>query len=124
MQPCEDGFLLSEVPLGAGMLDLARIVTALRQANPRINLNLEMVTRDPLRIPCLKDGYYATFARSYRDRRLAAAMARAQSSSVKVRVPITAGKTLADILAEEETYNRESLTWMQQHLRASKGATN
>jgi hypothetical protein len=28
---------------------------------PKINLNLEMITRDPLKIPCLTDRYWATF---------------------------------------------------------------
>ena len=30
-----DGFLLSEVPLGEGILDLKGMVAALRKANPR-----------------------------------------------------------------------------------------
>ena len=27
-----------------------------------IRLNLEMITRDPLKVPCLTEGYWATFA--------------------------------------------------------------
>jgi sugar phosphate isomerase/epimerase len=57
----EQGFLLSEVPLGEGFLDLARIVRMLRAARPEIRLNLEMITRDPLRVPCLSERYWATF---------------------------------------------------------------
>ena len=57
----EKGFRISEVPLGAGMLDLPRIVKALRAARPEIRLNLEMITRDPLDVPCLTDRYWATF---------------------------------------------------------------
>ena len=57
-----DGFLLSEVPLGAGVLDLApRRQGSLRTARPEIRLNLEMITRDPLKVPCLSDGYWTTF---------------------------------------------------------------
>lgn len=55
-----DGFLLSEVPLGHGFLDLKRIVATLRKAKPDIKLNLEMITRDPLRVPCLQQKYWAT----------------------------------------------------------------
>jgi hypothetical protein len=55
-----DGFLLAEVPLGDGFLDLKGIVGALQKARPAVRLSLEMITRDPLRIPCLTDGYWAT----------------------------------------------------------------
>lgn len=56
----DDGFLLSEVPLGEGFLDLKRIVATLRKAKPEVKLNLEMITRDPLRIPCLTRKYWTT----------------------------------------------------------------
>ncbi len=56
-----DGFLLSEVPLGTGVLDLPRVVRTLRAADPEIRLNLEMITRDPLKVPCLTDRYWTTF---------------------------------------------------------------
>ena len=59
----EDGFLLSEVPFGEGYVDLAKIVQILRQAQPGVRFNLEMITRDPLQIPCLSEGYWATFGR-------------------------------------------------------------
>jgi 3-oxoisoapionate decarboxylase len=57
----EHGFLLSEVPLGAGFFDLARLVKTVERANPKIRWNLEMITRDPLQIPYLTDKYWATF---------------------------------------------------------------
>ena len=57
----EHGFLLSEVPLGKGFLDLARMIQILERANPKIQWNLEMITRDPLEIPCLHDKYWPTF---------------------------------------------------------------
>jgi 3-oxoisoapionate decarboxylase len=56
-----DGFLLSGVPLGTGNVDLKTIVTILRKQRPEINFCLEMITRDPLRIPCLTDEYWKTF---------------------------------------------------------------
>jgi sugar phosphate isomerase/epimerase len=56
-----DGFLLSEVPLGKGMLDLPRIVSLCKKQNPDVTFNLEMITRDPLEIPCLKKEYWTTF---------------------------------------------------------------
>jgi len=56
-----EGFLLSEMPLGDGLLDMRRIVDTLRRARPETRLTLEMITRDPLKVPCLTDAYWATF---------------------------------------------------------------
>jgi 3-oxoisoapionate decarboxylase len=57
----KDGFLLSEVPMGKGMLNLPEMVAICKKFNPEIKFNLEMITRDPLEIPCLKESYWATF---------------------------------------------------------------
>jgi len=57
----EDGILLSEVPLGKGILDLPKIFSICNQHNSKTTYNLEMITRDPLQVPCLKDDYWATF---------------------------------------------------------------
>jgi len=57
----EDGFLLADVPLGRGLLNLAKMIGILRKANPGINFSLEMATRDPLQVPCLTEKYWATF---------------------------------------------------------------
>jgi sugar phosphate isomerase/epimerase len=65
VEPYEDGFLLSEVPLGDGILDLARWVAALRQRDPRIPFDVETITRDPLKIPVFTQKYWATFDDSY-----------------------------------------------------------
>ncbi|MBO0797686.1 MAG: TIM barrel protein [Blastocatellia bacterium] len=61
LQPYEDGFLLSEVPLGEGMLDLPRIVATIQKANPQTKFSLEMITRDPLKVPCMTPQYWEVF---------------------------------------------------------------
>jgi 3-oxoisoapionate decarboxylase len=61
----EDGFLLSEVALGEGILDLKQIVQLLRQKDPKMIFDLEMITRDPLKIPVFTPKYWATFDDSY-----------------------------------------------------------
>ena len=53
----EDGFLLSEVPLGSGILALDKMFELCRKHNPAVAFSLEMITRDPLQIPCLKESY-------------------------------------------------------------------
>ncbi len=57
----QDGFLLSEVPLGTGQLDLKKMVSVCLTHNPEIKFNLEMITRNPLKVPCFTDKYWATF---------------------------------------------------------------
>jgi 3-oxoisoapionate decarboxylase len=61
VQPYEDGFLLSEVPLGEGMLDLPKIVAIIQKHNPKTKFSLEMITRDPLKVPCLTSQYWDVF---------------------------------------------------------------
>ncbi len=62
VESAADGFLLAEVPLGGGMLDLRRIVRRVHQAKPQARFHLEMITRNPLSIPCLADDYWRTMA--------------------------------------------------------------
>ncbi len=57
----QDGFLLSEVLLGDGFLDLQKMISVVHQARPRTRYTLEMITRDPLKVPCLDDEYWVTF---------------------------------------------------------------
>jgi 3-oxoisoapionate decarboxylase len=61
LEPYDDGFLLSEVPMGEGMLDLAKLYRTIQTARPATKFSLEMITRDPLKIPVLTEKYWATF---------------------------------------------------------------
>jgi sugar phosphate isomerase/epimerase len=56
-----DGFLLSEVVMGTGLLDIKRVISTIQSARPKAKLVLEMITRNPLSVPCLTDKYWATF---------------------------------------------------------------
>ena len=49
--PYDEGFLLSEVALGEGMLDIPGMVKGLQQRDPNMIFALEMITREPLKIP-------------------------------------------------------------------------
>jgi sugar phosphate isomerase/epimerase len=55
-----DGFWFADVPLGEGFLDLPALIKILRDAKPDIHLNLELITRDPLDVPCLKKEFWVT----------------------------------------------------------------
>lgn len=63
-----DGFLLSEVILGQGFIDLPRALSLIQTSRPHTRLSLEMITRDPLHIPCFADQYWATFPERDADR--------------------------------------------------------
>ncbi len=60
--PDDDGFFMSEVLFHDGYLDLARAIRTVQQARPKTRLCLEMITRDPLKVSCMSDRYWATFA--------------------------------------------------------------
>jgi len=57
----EDGFLLGDVPLGQGCIDLKTVVRTLRSRCPDVRFSLELITRDALQVPCLTDKYWTTF---------------------------------------------------------------
>lgn len=59
--PDRNGFLLSEVVLGEGALELRAMLNAIRARRPETRFTLEMITRNPLAVPCLTDAYWATF---------------------------------------------------------------
>jgi sugar phosphate isomerase/epimerase len=69
-----EGFLLVEVPFGEGFLDLKWTVDTIARARPNTRFTLEMMTRSPLKIPCLTERYWTTFA-ELRGRSLARAIA-------------------------------------------------
>lgn len=61
VRPVDDGFEMAEVPLGQGALPLEAMLRLLRAAPGQPQFQLEMITRDSLRIPCLKPPYWASF---------------------------------------------------------------
>ncbi|MCY7356842.1 MAG: sugar phosphate isomerase/epimerase [Rudanella sp.] len=96
-----DGFLLSEVPLGKGVLDLPTMVAVCKKSNPAVTFNLEMITRDPLEIPCLKQDYWATFG-NVPGAELAHMLRLVQQQKSTAPLPRTAQLSAEDKLAAEE----------------------
>ena len=107
VEESKDGFRMAEVPLGRGFFDLPRMVAAVRQASPKAMFHLEMITRDPLSIPCLTDKYWATLERvSGRD--LARTIAQVRKAAGTEPIPrISALSTEQQLLAEDR-HVRES----------------
>lgn len=101
VQEYNEGFLLAEVPLGTGFLDLPELRRTLRRANPAIRFNLEMITRDPLRIPCLTRGYWATLD-DISGRRLADTLATVRAHAPRQGLPRISELTAAQRLERED----------------------
>lgn len=112
-----DGFLLAEVPLGTGFLDMPRICRTLTRARPDILLNLEMITRDPLQVPCLNKDYWQTFEK-LPGRDLAATLALVRSNPPSQPLPRVSELTAAEHLAREEENVRQCLRFAAEKLKS------
>ncbi|HKH60825.1 MAG TPA: TIM barrel protein [Flavitalea sp.] len=110
-----DGFLMSEVPLGKGFLDLPKIVALCRQHNPLIHFNLEMITRDPLKIPCLRNDYWASFE-GVSGRELARTLRMVKQNKYEPHLPGVSHLSQEERLAVEEENVLESLRYSKVRL--------
>jgi sugar phosphate isomerase/epimerase len=115
VEPYEDGFTLSEVPLGDGFLDIKGMVAAIQKQNPNAVFDLEMMTREPLKIPVYTAKYWATFE-DIPGRDLAHILDLVRKNKPKFPVPHTEGLPLAEQVKVEEANNRKSLEWARQNL--------
>jgi 3-oxoisoapionate decarboxylase len=119
VEPYEDGFLLSEVALGDGMLDLPGMVKTLQQRDPKMIFALEMITRDPLKIPVFTRKYWATFDDSYSPlpgRDLARILEIVRTTKPKVPLTKTAGLSAADGLKLEDDMINRSIAYARNML--------
>jgi sugar phosphate isomerase/epimerase len=111
----DDGFLLAEVPLGEGFLDLRKVVAVLRGARPEVRFNLEMITRDPLRVPCLTEKYWATLD-GVHGRDLARTLALVRSRKKAGPLPAISGLSRERQLAVEQDNVRKCLAYAGKEL--------
>ena len=115
----EDGFLLSEVPMGEGMLDLKQIVAILREKDPKMIFELEMITRDPLKIPVYTPKYWATFDDIYSPlpgRDLAKVLTLVRKNHPKKPLPRIAGLSPEAQVKFEDDNNRQCIEYAHKNL--------
>ena len=120
VQMYEDGFLLSEVPLGEGFLDLKAMVARLRQKDPDMGFGLEMIARDPLKIPVFTDKYWVTFDDAYSPlpaRDLARTLEIVKRNPPKRPLPMTTGLDNDARLKQEDELNLRSIQWARANLQ-------
>ncbi len=115
VEPYEEGFTLSEVPLGEGFLDIKAMVAAIQKQNPNAVFDLEMMTREPLKIPVFTAKYWATFE-DIPGRDLAHMLEIVHKHKPAVPVPHPSGLPLAGQVKLEEANNRKSIDWARQNL--------
>jgi len=109
------GFLLSEVPLGEGMLDLPRMVNTIRAARPGVHFSLEMITRDPLEVPCLTDKYWSTFT-DVSGLALVQTLQRVRAYKPRSPLPTTQGLSHAERYMLEVEYVNRSIEYARAYL--------
>ena len=109
------GFRIAEVPLGTGVLDLPRMVRVLRASRPEIHFNLEMITRDPLDIPCLGERYWATFL-NLSGRNLARALSYVRAHPPGRPLPRVAQLGRDERIRAEDENIRQCLAYGRDHL--------
>ena len=114
LSPYDQGFELSEVALGEGILPLARITDILRSGRRDIHLCLEMITRDPLKVPYREDGYWATY-----EKRNAVRIQTFETSilsKASKSLPRISGLSSARMLETEDDNIRRSVAFAKKNL--------
>ena len=115
--PYEEGFLLSEVALGDGILDIPGMVKGLQQRDTNMIFALEMITREPLKIPVFTKKYWTTFDDSHSPlpgRDLARVLEIVRSA--KRPLTTTAGLSPADALKLEDDLINRSIAYARKNL--------
>ena len=112
----DEGFELSEVALGDGATPLAKIISMLRKRRSDLHICLEMITRDPLKVPYKTDHYWITH-----DRRDDARIRKFENTILKQAwtkpLPRVTGLNPTQALAFEDENLRRSATYAKQTLK-------
>jgi len=116
VRPYTEGFELSEVALGDGTTPLAEIMGILRKQRPEIHFCLEMITRDPLKVPYKTDHYWFTFGQKDESRIRKFENTVLKQSSAKPLPKIT-GLSDAEALAFEDENVRRSGAYAKKALK-------
>jgi sugar phosphate isomerase/epimerase len=106
--PYQDGFLLSEVVFGTGATDQAALFRIMRKHNPKVNMVEELITRDPLKIPCFTDAYWAGF-QAKDQKRMDATLAWVKAKQTKL--PYVDQLPVEERFKVEEDNHRKTIDW-------------
>jgi 3-oxoisoapionate decarboxylase len=118
LEETANGFRMSEVPLGEGLLDLPRMVSEIQRAKPGVRFSLEMITRDPLEVPCLTDAYWSTFD-DVNGTALARMLTLIRANKPRSPLPRISGLTNDERFALEQALVARSITYARAVLHLS-----
>jgi sugar phosphate isomerase/epimerase len=110
-----EGFLLAEVPAGQGFFDMKSMLAVIRKARPDTRFSLDMLTRDPLKIPCLTDRYWATFPER-NGKYLAKALTMVRANRPRRPIPRVTSMDRAAAMELEQANVRQSLDYARDEL--------
>ena len=111
----EDGFLLADVPVGQGAINLRDIIRIIREKKPQTLFHLELITRDALRIPVLHESYWRTLD-ALKAPQLAATLALLKARSSKTEFPLVSTLSSAEQVRAERDNIEQSLRYSAEHL--------
>lgn len=110
-----DGFLLADVPVGQGAINLREIIKIVREKKPQTLFHLELITRDPLRIPVYHDSYWRTLD-ALKAPQLAATIALLKTRSSKTEFPLISTLSPAEQVRAERDNIEQSLRFSAEQL--------
>ena len=111
--PYEDGFLLSEVRFGTGVTDQKALWEILKAGNPDLNCLEEIITRDPLKVPCLTEKYWSSLPQ-HSAGELARFMEWVRANASEL--PYVDQLSPRELLQAEEDNNRDTLDWARTNI--------
>ena len=92
------------------------MIETLRRRQADIHFNLEMITRDPLQVPCLESKYWAS-SEGLSGKYLAQTLSLIRRHKPKQSLPRIGGLPKDQQLALEEKNVKKCLNYWDQHLR-------
>lgn len=114
----DQGILLSEVAFGDGVLDLKAVVAKMQKLNPKMLFQLEMLTRDPLKVPIFTEQYWKIYDEKspVPPRDLAMLLDWIRKNPPPKPLPRTSGLTPQQVLALEDQLNQRCIDWARANL--------
>ena len=110
-----DGFLLADVPVGQGAINLKEIISIVREKKPSVRFHLELITRDPLRVPIYNDSYWRTLD-GIKAPKLASALALLKKRSSPIDFPAISKLSAEQQVRAERANIEQSLRYAAEQL--------
>ena len=110
-----DGFLLADVPVGQGAINLKEIIAIVRAKKPTARFHLELITRDPLRSPIYQDTYWRTLD-AIKAPQLGSTLALLKSQSAPIDFPLVSKLSAEQQVRAERANIEQSLRYSAEQL--------